>query len=244
MAYRVEKGQKFNRLTVSSEVFIHGRRNDRCALFRCECGTEKTLKVCSVVSGRTKSCGCANKIKHDPNKYIGYRSGKLQIVKFLRKSKTKYIYEVRCDCGIEKELAGDAVIYNRTLSCGSRECRQTAVSHIDAATQAIYTHYKCTAKDRGIDFILNIKQFKSLIFKNCYYCDVPPSNVYTRRLKFEKININYSGIDRIDSLKSYSVDNVRPCCRQCNTAKLNHDEDEFYRWIEKCYNNLQKKMNE
>jgi hypothetical protein len=40
----------------------------------------------------------------------------------------------------------------------------------------------------------------------------------------------YSGIDRIDPTHGYISDNVVPCCRTCNVAKLKMTRDEFLAW--------------
>lgn len=52
-------GQVFGRLTVLSFIPTDGRHSTW--LCKCECGNEKVVKVQSLVSGRTVSCGCYNK---------------------------------------------------------------------------------------------------------------------------------------------------------------------------------------
>ncbi len=55
----ITPGSKFNRLTYLREA---GRINEkRAALFRCDCGTEKIMRVYAVVTGRARSCGCYHK---------------------------------------------------------------------------------------------------------------------------------------------------------------------------------------
>ena len=49
-------GEKINRLTIISEPFR--RKNRPHVKCRCECGTVKVIRVDSVKSGHTKSCGC------------------------------------------------------------------------------------------------------------------------------------------------------------------------------------------
>lgn len=44
-------GQRFERLVVMG-------REGRYALVRCDCGTEKRVQYCNLVTGATKSCGC------------------------------------------------------------------------------------------------------------------------------------------------------------------------------------------
>lgn len=51
--------QKFNRLTAIK--YSHRKQWHYYWVFRCECGTEKPIRVDQVKSGTTKSCGCLNK---------------------------------------------------------------------------------------------------------------------------------------------------------------------------------------
>jgi len=54
----IKVGQKIKRLTcLEIEANTRGA-NGRHALFRCECGTQKIIRISHVVTGRTISCGC------------------------------------------------------------------------------------------------------------------------------------------------------------------------------------------
>lgn len=58
---RVNTGDRFGRYTVLQEVepSVSGRGvRVRRVLARCECGTEKTVRLSSLVEGTTVSCGC------------------------------------------------------------------------------------------------------------------------------------------------------------------------------------------
>jgi hypothetical protein len=52
-------GQVFGHLTVIELVpTIHGKKDNKKWLCRCECGVEKIIRVDHLVSGETISCGC------------------------------------------------------------------------------------------------------------------------------------------------------------------------------------------
>lgn len=56
---KIESGMKFNRWTAIKEVTNTNKNRRGCMwIFKCDCGTEKSLFVYDVKSGRTKSCGC------------------------------------------------------------------------------------------------------------------------------------------------------------------------------------------
>jgi len=58
IAHKINKGDKFNRLTVIKEV--ERQIQKRCFNFKCDCGVEKIIKLANVLNGTTKSCGCYN----------------------------------------------------------------------------------------------------------------------------------------------------------------------------------------
>ncbi len=58
----VSAGDRFGWLTVTDPeprtVVIDGKTRRRIVTCRCDCGTETTVRISSLVSGGTKSCGC------------------------------------------------------------------------------------------------------------------------------------------------------------------------------------------
>lgn len=53
----VEIGERFGCVSVIAEVFP--RESPHKVVIRCDCGTRKTVQYRSLVTGNTKSCGCA-----------------------------------------------------------------------------------------------------------------------------------------------------------------------------------------
>ncbi len=79
-----------------------------------------------------------------------------------------------------------------------------------------YTKYKAAAKFRNYKWNLTKEQFISFWEKDCHYCGDKVEGV---------------GIDRIDNLQGYNMDNCVPCCNQCNMMKKSYSMEEF---ITKC----------
>jgi hypothetical protein len=69
---------------------------------------------------------------------------------------------------------------------------------------------KASAKQRKVAFSLTEEQYYELIIQKCHYCERPLS----------KSGI---GLDRINNDKSigYAIDNVLPCCPECNSIRSN-----------------------
>lgn len=138
----------------------------------------------------------------------------------------------RCDCGKEKIILGSLVRSGNTKSCGclSKEVKKNKrISDNHSELTAIILGYKRHAIDRGFSWELSREFVRDLIYKDCYYCGSPRSNTKITKNSLPG-GLVYSGIDRIDSTKNYTQDNVVPCCRVCNYAKSNMNIKEFNKW--------------
>lgn len=74
--------------------------------------------------------------------------------------------------------------------------------------------YRGSAKQRGIKWNLTFEQFSAILLASCHYCGAVGGSV-----------------DRKDSLKDYSPNNILPSCRPCNRMKSVFSYDFF---IAKC----------
>jgi len=54
----IVSGQRFNHLVAIKEVEPIGSYKARAFLFKCDCGNERIVRLGTVLSGLTKSCGC------------------------------------------------------------------------------------------------------------------------------------------------------------------------------------------
>lgn len=81
-----------------------------------------------------------------------------------------------------------------------------------------YSDYKISARLRKLDFTLTFDQFMLFWQKPCSYSG---DSVETIRL------------DRIDSHKGYSIDNIVSCCEMCNYMKNNYTREEFLKQCKK-----------
>ena len=76
-----------------------------------------------------------------------------------------------------------------------------------------FTGIKSTAKERNINFSLPFKLYESQLWgKPCHYCGC---------------EIEVTGLDRKNSDKGYTPDNVVPCCGDCNNKKSTKPYEQF-----------------
>jgi 5-methylcytosine-specific restriction endonuclease McrA len=138
----------------------------------------------------------------------------------------------QCECGVKKVILGSLVRSGNTKSCGclSQELKKgKRISDNHSEITAIILGYKRHAEDRGFLWLLSRQFVKNIINKNCFYCGSFPSNTKKTKNSIGD-GLKYSGIDRVDSKKNYTEDNVVPCCSVCNYAKSNMSLEQFRLW--------------
>ena len=122
---RIKVGQTFDRLVV-----IGKGEKDRWGgstwLCRCSCGKERNVRGQHLNTGATKSCGCLSKditvgkAKEKAGEILGRKINQWTVIELLpRRAKNGGVYFLcRCECGAEREVAGDGLLAGRSKSCG------------------------------------------------------------------------------------------------------------------------------
>lgn len=158
----------------------------------------------------------------------------------LRSKNREILWEFKCDCGntIIRQLS--QVKLGRPKSCG---CMTSYLAHKnrtlpsgEAPFRQLYRAYRSSAIRRGYSFDLSENEFRILTKQFCYYCGNPPMQMY--KIKANKnIPYRYNGIDRLDNLEGYTIDNCVPCCGTCNRMKMDMNFENFSESIQNIYNN-------
>lgn len=86
-----------------------------------------------------------------------------------------------------------------------------------------YSHFKCNAIKRGINFDLTNDDVLNICEQKCFYCGKE----------------RCLGIDRLDNSKGYTIENCVPCCGCCNKMKMDLEPNFFLEQIEKIHNNIE-----
>lgn len=227
-------GRKIGRLTV---IRFFGYSQRKCRLWecRCDCGVVKIFNTNILKHEIVKSCGCLHIDTILKEIIIGTKFGFYTVTGQIKTPRgIKWI--CRCECGTERIFNGTdlrlKVSKHKKCSCN----RSHDLSHGMAAFNELFYGYKHAARSRGHEYLLSKDETFNLVSSNCYYCNEPPSQI-----RFQKTNRGsfiYNGIDRVDNLKGYSVDNCVACCKICNYAKRNLKIDDFKNWVTRIYNHL------
>lgn len=150
-------GKRFNKLTVVSRAKNKGKSAAwNC---HCDCGKDTVVTTNSLISNRTKSCGCLVK---ETSKEIGKRNflnleshkfGRLLVLNVYGKSKSgNYLWECLCDCGNITIVSSTNLMSGNTLSCGCLSKELTSKRSLIDLTDNKYG--KLTVIKRDIDHIL------------------------------------------------------------------------------------------
>lgn len=145
----------------------------------------------------------------------------------------------RCTCGIERPVVGSSLRNHTSRSCG---CLQRGyykrLPDGEAARHMLFISRRKKAHRRKLEWGLSEAEFSLLVKQNCHYCDAPPtSEFYYQPGGKYKAGTPYfwNGLDRMDSSRGYTSENVVSCCSTCNKAKLAMPRARFLEWIDRVY---------
>lgn len=228
-------GERYGKLIVLKiESPQHGK--SRCSV-RCDCGAEKIVNIYNLKSGNTKTCGCTHFDTAFNNVDItGNRYGRLLVTQRSQSEKNRARWLCRCDCGNMCTATGKTLREGKKKSCGcihreivSSQMLDRVLPEGESACNALMVIYQHGAAKRNLPFKLTREQFRELTSGNCHYCNCEPSQVKTG--KTYSSNYTYNGIDRVDNLEGYMVENCVSCCGVCNKMKSTMNQSYF---INKC----------
>jgi hypothetical protein len=177
--------------------------------------------------------------------YIGKKFGKLTVLdRCYRpspksgKTKIQALWRCLCECGTEIRVPSSRITLGIIKSCGCSRYRPLG----DTELHRVYSSYRTDArKSLKKVFKITFEEFKAIIAQNCTYCNSPPSREIKIRgnktygLVQDFLSCFINGVDRIDSSKGYTSDNIVPCCTLCNMIKWKMTKEEFLCQVTKIY---------
>jgi hypothetical protein len=111
------------------------------------------------------------------------------------------------------------------------------LNYLLVSVKGAYRHYP---RNYGT-MEINLQTFYTFSQLPCFYCNAEKSNYFNVYLKDKKASQNakdgahfyYNGIDRLDSAKTHTINNIIPCCYSCNFAKSDLSLADFQAWIKR-----------
>ena len=182
---------------------------------------------------------------------IGNKYGRLTVIKTLdeKGNRGQLKYLCKCDCGKSHIVTGESLRSGKSKSCGclkkefiEKNKFKRNMDRENAMLKVQYSHLKRRNRLKGFTNVITFDEFCNLSKAKCYYCGIENSreiedcyNETKTKGKISDTVIKINGIDRIDSNKGYSFDNVVACCKYCNGAKNTMTQEEFKEWIKRVY---------
>ena len=128
--------------------------------------------------------------------------------------------------GLSKERRQEYIKKKSLQNKNRKHCSEKRLAY-NKSDRGVYNGYmnECRRRGRlarGILFEISFDDFCQLINSNCTYCGAE----------------NCRGVDRVDSSKSYTVENSVACCSTCNRMKLDHSLDGFKEHLKKIVKHL------
>lgn len=187
-------------------------------------------------------------------KYIdltGMRFGRLTVIgrapTRLHGGQKKVFFRCLCDCGNIRETITSSLRAGITKSCGclSKETNKrtgkakkgipcySIRTGLKYVTGVYYRCVKCGAKNRNLEFSITIEDMEDLLIKQNFKCKLSGLDIVIGYgiEKHEKT----ASLDRIDSSKGYTKDNIQWVHKKINWMKYNFSETEFIELCKKVY---------
>lgn len=239
-------GKTFGKLKVL-EVIRRPRKSggqfDYVCRVLCEqCNRELIMGKASVIHGSGICRPCAYSqtkrglLHHSMKDLTGQTFGNLTVIGIdglTTNLKHRSYWKCQCNCGNMTSVSGQSLKSGSTKSCGCKSVRVGKNSPYwigyEDISGTFWEKVKFNAMDRNIPFELTIEDAWN-IFKNqnekCALTREPIS--FGRRTK----DIHTASLDRIDSSKGYTKDNVQWVHVKINFLKGALSEIELYHWCE------------
>lgn len=157
---------------------------------------------------------------------IGYRYGMLVV-----KDKVKGGLLCLCDCGNEKVLPSFRIRLKQVQSCGCLHKKCGNKHHFfkgyKEISQSVFNKIRQKAIDRNLVFDVSIEDIYDIFISQKKLCAISGVPI---KFKISYKDEQTASLDRIDSSKPYTKDNVQWVHKKVNTMKWNISQNEFIEW--------------
>lgn len=160
----------------------------------------------------TKNCPKFGRLKTKPS--FCYRCNSVNwrrknIIKSREWSKNNYYLNHDKLLKENKKRNSKKLIWYHNTKINRKDKLKMAANRNHRTISGRYASLKRDAKVRNFSLEFSKEEHQKLLSSNkCYYCE-------------GSLNKSGSGLDRKDSNKNYTLDNVVTCCKNCNSIKLN-----------------------
>ena len=207
-----------------------------CKVLCQNCNTESIMGKYPAMHGKGMCRACSYKqrprgLKNELTKDLtGKIFGKLTVIRIddnLTKKKNRLQWVCKCECGTTKTISGQSLKSGAASSCGCGQGKKGMDSPFwdgyGEISRSYWSKVEFGAKDRNLSFLLTIEEAWDIFIaqnRKCALTGVP----------IELLKPKTASLDRIDSSKGYTKDNVQWVHKNVNFLKGKLSEKELYNW--------------
>lgn len=183
-----------------------------------------------------------NRIAHNYVDLSNKRFGKLIVISDTGRRKSKRpIWLCACDCGSTIEVLGKYLTNGDTKSCG---CISKGNAHnrdaIGEITKSYWTPIEKQAIRRGIPFEITREEAWDLFLIQNRKCAITGVELKFSNNIRDQRGTHTTSLDRIDSSKGYTIDNIQWVHKKINIMKNAMRTNEFVDWCKLVVSHAQK----
>lgn len=208
-------------------------------LCRCKCGFERTFSTSYLNTGTATCCDCCKKREREKadddiaKAQVGRKYGHYTVVKYAGKNKYgSRQWLCRCECGNERVFLSSYLFGNgerRATQCP--QCYNANIEIDNRITDEIpdrfWSRFLYSAARRGIFVDLTREEALEQLRKQKGLCALSGQPLWFTKLRTNFTRYTSASIDRIDSSKPYSKDNVQWVHKKINIMKNQLPDAEF-----------------
>lgn len=179
--------------------------------------------------------------RHGGQDILGFCFGRLKVIACVGKDKFhKYIWECECECGNKTRARANDLKQGKIISCGcahkesSSRNIQKAIQHIKKnghpafngfgdLSGSYYSQLKYNAIRRGLHFSVSKEFLWNLFLKQNKLCAISGMPIVMKKRK----EAQTASLDRIDSSKGYTEDNIHWTHKDINLMKQRFSLEQF-----------------
>lgn len=204
----------------------------------------KTIKEISELTNITKyhikKILNKNNIKKTNNRYkslVGQKFGKLTVVELLINNKKSRSWKCFCDCGSKKAVypTTTRLIKGYTISCGCIG-PEKVYRGIDILSKTYWSIILTGARNRNLPVEISMEDALNLFYSQNGKCAISGVEILLTK-SYGNGSEQTASLDRIDSSKGYTKDNIQWVHKRVNIMKMDMTDKEFIHWCKLIYLN-------
>jgi hypothetical protein len=240
-----EVGDRFGKLVITktwSQTFSDPTKKQKVCECHCDCGVTVIVRATSLRHDGKAQCGCEDARGLKTIFKVGDKYGMLTILrvwseKFPPHRSKEKICECRCDCGNIIVTRGRNLRNGHKQSCGClhNTCNKNhhAWKGCGELSKSLWNDIirGSQRRSRRIPFRLTIQQGWNLFLKQERKCAISGAEIrFPNRCKKYGTEDRTASLDRIDSSKNYTLDNVQWVHKVINIMKNELPQEQFVEW--------------